>query len=403
MKGVPLFLGSREKLETKTIAAAMFSSNSPEELLQVFLTNLGEELLVSRVAIYQFTSQYEGIVLLEAVAPNIQSIKNKIYPITYFGTDSLHKYPRDRAIAFADVSQITETLTVHQRWQNSQLRAMISAPIIFDEFPDPEINIDKIWGLAFVQQCDHPRQWHGREVDFLFELSQVLGQCLQAWNLHLRSPQSAQPQTAKPLEQEEFTAKRVESSQDLEFLVTELSSSTGADVAFFSNFTLSAENHNEILDRSHIKDSHATINQAVDLAMQTLEQKISSKPSSKISTDSDTAPTVIKEMNNFQEPYTINLESMTIVDTLENIGNGQNEQYSQLQTKAQIDYLQQKVEYLVEDMKQKLEEINCLQQQIKKLSTSQQEFRQVLFELQSENLPKHLQSAVIDMYLSLAQ
>ena len=173
MNGVRLFSDSRQSIESKSITAAMFASSSPEELLQIFLTNLGEQLMVSRVAIYQLTDQHEGVVLLEAVAPNIQSIKNKIYPITYFGIDSLSKYPHDRAIAFADVSQITQTLTVHQRWQNSQLRAMISVPIVFDALPNPEIKNHRIWGLAFVQQCDQPRQWQSQEVNFLLDLSQV--------------------------------------------------------------------------------------------------------------------------------------------------------------------------------------------------------------------------------------
>jgi hypothetical protein len=68
MNGVTAFLDPTEKLKYELIATAMFSSNSPEELLKIFLTSLGDHLGVSRVAIYQFTNQYEGIVLVEAIA-----------------------------------------------------------------------------------------------------------------------------------------------------------------------------------------------------------------------------------------------------------------------------------------------------------------------------------------------
>lgn len=393
MNGVRLFSDSRQSIESKSITAAMFASSSPEELLQIFLTNLGEQLMVSRVAIYQLTDQHEGVVLLEAVAPNIQSIKNKIYPITYFGIDSLSKYPHDRAIAFADVSQITQTLTVHQRWQNSQLRAMISVPIVFDALPNPEIKNHRIWGLAFVQQCDQPRQWQSQEVNFLLDLSQVLSQCLQVWALHLRSPKSLAQNISKLSEQDEFTAKRVE------FLSTESNKIIDEDIAISGNFILSGDNQNKNLDRSLIKDSESNINNAINLAMQKLEEK---KPCLH-----SIYPRVFSEINIPEAGYGVDLESITIENILEDSDQGQsqkdlNQSLIDDQTQLKVNYLQQKVEDMFEDIQGKLAEITSLQQQIQKLSISQQEIRQILLDLQSENLPQHLQNALINMYEALS-
>jgi prefoldin subunit 5 len=63
--------------------------------------------------------------------------------------------------------------------------------------------------------------------------------------------------------------------------------------------------------------------------------------------------------------------------------------------------LQQRVGELIESMQQKLDEIADLQQQVQELTASQREFRQILLDLQSENLTQNIKDAVIEMYRSL--
>lgn len=53
-------------------------------------------------------------------------------------------------------------------------------------------------------------------------------------------------------------------------------------------------------------------------------------------------------------------------------------------------------------MQQKLDEITLLQQQVQELTASQQEFRQILLDLQSENLTKSIRDTVVKMYRSLS-
>ena len=390
MNGVPSFLDPTEKLKCELIATAMSSSNSPEELLKIFLTSLGDRLNVSRAAIYQFTNQYEGIVLVEAIAPNIQSIKNQTYPISYFGVDSLKNYPYDHPIKLSDVAQIPEVFSVHQIWQSTQVKSMMSVPILFDLLGD----FDQIWGLAFVQQCDRPRQWEPQEACFLFELSQVLGQCLQSWELSLRSPTFSKPSLAIDLlcdesyEPEEFMVRRVELSEDSE--VTEMRPEASIDgIAVSNNFILSDDEENEILDRSRIRTSDTSITQAINLAMQRLEQKnlYSSSP----------YPRVFDTLDTPQNIYGVDLESTTLEDVLESCVQDP----IQAQPQTKVDYLQQRVGELIESMQQKLDEIAELQQQVQELTASQQEFRQILLDLQSENLTQNIKDAVIKMYRSL--
>jgi antirestriction protein len=379
MNEVPSFSDSSKKLEFEAIATAMLSSTSPEELLKIFLTSLGEYLDVSRAAIYQFTSRSEGIVLVEAISPDVQSIKNQKYPVNYFGIDALHNYPHNRPIILSDIAQITETLIVHQRWQKAQVKAMISAPILFDSL-NPS---DQLWGLAFVQKCDRPRQWELQEADFLFNLTQVLGGCLQSWELKLRSPTAQQISNREVNDQEEFIARRIELAEDLASI-----SSVQLDL-ISEDIILSDDEENEILSRIYIRDSEASINQAIYLAMQRLDQKLQQ-------VSSPYAVSFI-EVDDVQNIYGVDLESITLEDVLENC----NQDQTQSKVESKVEYLQQRVSELVESLQQRLDEIAVLQNQIQELTQSQQEFRQILLDLQSENLSQNIKATIMEMYQSL--
>jgi GAF domain len=391
MNWASTFFDPSEKIESGSIATAMFSSNSPEELLKIFLTSLGDCLAVSRVAIYQLTNQDEGIVLVEAVSPNIQNIKNKKYPISCFGVDYLKNYFRNRHILLSDVSQISEPINLHQCWQNTQVKAMMAAPILFNSLTE----FDKIWGLAFVQQCDRPRPWQPQEAYFLYELSQVLGQCLQSWELSLRSPTSSKSLLAdehpwdKSDDQEEFAVRRVKPSKDLKVKPDPPNPITEG-IAVSHDFIFSDNDANEVLDRSLIKKSETSSNLAINLAMQKLDQRLQYSSSS--------YPRDFSQIGSPQDIYGVDLESATLVDVLESCTQAPNSD----QPRSRVDYLQQRVSELIEAMQQKLDEIAVLRQQVQELTASQQEFRQILLDLQSEDLTQNIKNTVIKMYRSLS-
>jgi hypothetical protein len=390
MNGASTFFNSSDKIECGSIATAMFSSNSPEELLKIFLTSLGDRLAVSRVAIYQLTNQDEGIVLVEAVSPNIQNIKNQTYSISCFGVDSLQNYHCDRNVVQSDITQISEPINLHQCWQKTQVKAMMSTPILFNSLTE----FDTIWGLAFVQQCDRTRQWQPQEAYFLHELSQVLGQCLQSWELSLRSPTPSKSLLADDQpwdafhDHEEFVTKRVKLSKDLK-VKPDQPNQTVDGIAVSKDFILPDDDANEILDRSLIKNSGTSINQAINLAMQRLDQKIQYSSSS--------YPRDFSQINAPQDIYGVDLESATLVDVLESCA----QESSPDQPQSKVNYLQQRVGELVETMQQKLDEIAVLQQQVQQLTASQKAFRQILLDLQSENLTQSIRDTVIEMYRSL--
>ena len=145
--------------------ADMLASESVEQLLRIFLTEVGEKLNVDRVAVCRAIAPQQLKVLVEAISSDCQAIKNNIYPIQYFGVDSFISFPRDRAITFADTSEITETLSIHHQWQSTLVRGMISAPILFD-CPDSDSQ-SYVWGIA-IAQCQHPQQWQPEEITETF-------------------------------------------------------------------------------------------------------------------------------------------------------------------------------------------------------------------------------------------
>jgi hypothetical protein len=396
MNGASTFFDPSDKIESGSIATAMFSSNSLQELLKIFLTSLGDCLAVSRVAIYQLTNQDEGIVLVEAVSPNIENIKNQTYPISCFGVDSLQNYLCNRPIKLSDITQISEPTKLHQCWQKAQVKAMMSAPILFNSFTE----LDKLWGLAFVQQCDRARQWQPQEAYFLYELSQTLGECLQSWELSLRSPTSKLLLTDKSLltdeetwdkshDQDEFFVRRVKLSKELKIKPDQPNPITEG-IVVSKDFILSDDDANEILDRSLIKNSETSINEAINLAMQRLDQKI--KYSSR------SYQRNFAQMDSPENIYGVDWESITLVDVLEICIQDSNSN----QPRSRVDYLQQKVGELVETMEQKLDEIAILQQQVQELTASQKEFCQILLDLQSENLTQSIRDTIIEMYRSLS-
>ena len=251
---------------------------------------------------------------------------------------------------------------------------MMSAPILLDE----STSINQLWGLAVVQQCDRVRAWKDQEAEFLFKMSQVLSQCLQYWQLRLRSPAFSKLFFADEQyagndnldDQEEFVVKRVELYQDAEEIPTE--------IAVSGNFLISDDEDNEILDRINFKGSQSSINQAINLAMQELDWK---RENGSVQYDG------------YRDFDDVDVESLTLEDVLEDIHHNT--------TQDKVEYLQQRVQELTESLQQKLDEVEMLHQQIQELTNSQQKVRQILLDLQSENLSQKIKETAMQIYRSL--
>ena len=374
--------------------ADMLASESVEQLLRIFLTEVGEKLNVDRVAVCRAIAPQQLKVLVEAISSDCQAIKNNIYPIQYFGVDSFISFPRDRAITFADTSEITETLSIHHQWQSTLVRGMISAPILFD-CPDSESQ-SYVWGIA-IGQCQHPQQWQPEETAGFWEITQALGECLQYWSLLMRSakmrslnhnPQSTYhhqfsatiPNSCDFVpnmqlielddldDMDELQCTRVVISDEM----LANADAMATEIAIINSFGL-IENPEIANQNGALSTSDNILNQGINRAMQRLEQ-------------------YFDQQSVGMENEAIDAESKTEEDILENITQPH---YGSAEEK--VKYLQQKVIVLIDDLQQKAHEIVTLRSQLQQLVKSQDEFRQILDVLQSENLSQSAQKAVTEI------
>ncbi|MBD2187399.1 GAF domain-containing protein [Pseudanabaena mucicola] len=376
MNEIPSSLYSNHKLEHELIALAMLSCQSPEELLKIFLTSLGSRLNASRIVIYQMLNTQKGHILVEAISPDVQSIKDRIYSIHYLGINSVTNVGCDRTFICPDVTQIDADVSIHQQWQETQVKAMMSAPIRLDL-----LSHNNIWGWALVQS-HHPKQWELEESHLLFDLAQVLGQCLQNWELKLQFPHlydANQQNLQQTIEKAEFWAKRTELIEEGNSVDPLEKNFYSEEITLASNFLIVDDQENLSLDRMHYKKSDNPLDHAVNIAMEKLEQKIieQSFPLSPYSFANRNKPYRSEVFK-----YEIDLESQTLEDILENKSQynvqSQYQGESQHESQRKIEYLQQKVSELVEGLQQKLHEISILQYQVQQISEAQQEIRQLL-------------------------
>ncbi|NUN64129.1 GAF domain-containing protein [Pseudanabaena biceps] len=398
MDEVPPFFSFGDNLEVETIAAAMFSSSSPEELLQIFLVDLGDKLGADRVAIYHFCNSSDdlevGKILVDAVTPKFLSLKDQGLSINYFGADSLQNYPRDRPLLINNIQQITDKTIanqqVYQQWQQSNVQSMMSVPILLDAL-DSE---SPMWGIALVQQCDHLRQWQPKETFLLMELAQVLGKCLRKWQLRLQLPYISANQinsidaiASSDIDDqliegdtEDLTAIRTTISEAISFPI-ETSQKNNNDqaaqeIAWTSDWQPTEDEENPIFDRDSEQSINSSINKAIDVAMQKLDwrmQKSQPYPMQFGSIDSS-------------DVDDIDAESATIENILQEQGQ------------PKVEYLQQQISELITIIEERSLEIAELRSQIQQLMNSQQEFRQILSDLQVESLTQDVQQRLIAIY-----
>lgn len=372
MNEIPSSLYSNLKLEHELIALAMLSCQSPEELLKIFLTSLGSKLNASRIVIYQMLNTQQGYILVEAISPDVQSIKDRIYSINYLGINSVTNVGCDRTFICHDVTQIDANVSIHQQWQETQVKAMMAAPIRLDL-----LSHNNIWGWALVQS-HHPKQWELEESHLLFDLAQVLGQCLQNWELKLQFPHlydASQQNLQQTIEKAEFWAKRTELIEESNAVDPLEKNFYSEEITLASNFLIFDDQENLSLDRMNYKKLDNSLDHAVNIAMEKLEQKI-------IEQNFPTSPYSFANRNKLYRAevskYEIDLESQTLEDVLECKSQYSVQSQYQSESQRKIEYLQQKVSELVEGLQQKLHEISILQYQVQQISEAQQEIRQLL-------------------------
>ncbi len=139
-------------------------------------------LSTDRVVMYQFTSEGEGVVIVEDRRDNWPSALGIRGPGECFPDNYRRLYLQGRVYTIHDISQ--ENLSVcHQEFlQQLQVKASIVVPIL---------SKTGLWGLIIVHECLGPRLWQSSEIDFLQNLASQAAIAIQQAELYQETKKAA--------------------------------------------------------------------------------------------------------------------------------------------------------------------------------------------------------------------
>jgi methyl-accepting chemotaxis protein PixJ len=140
------------------------------------------ELKADRVLIYRFTEEDTGEVVAEALTSGWTPAKKEILPCNYFGVNKAADFQTQGFVAIENLDQIKLTPYQKQLFEKFQVQASLALPILLDSLADENsaYELNKVWGLLVVQQCEQPRQWQEDEINLLYQLTMEQTRILQS-------------------------------------------------------------------------------------------------------------------------------------------------------------------------------------------------------------------------------
>jgi methyl-accepting chemotaxis protein PixJ len=140
------------------------------------------ELKTDRVLIYHFDSESSGKVVAEALVPGWTPALNETLSVNCFGGQKASDYLTQGFIAVENSDNTQISPYQKQLFEKFQVQASLALPILLDSFsvPSSDYELNQVWGLLVVQQCEQPRQWQEDEINLLYQLTMELTRVLQS-------------------------------------------------------------------------------------------------------------------------------------------------------------------------------------------------------------------------------
>jgi diguanylate cyclase (GGDEF)-like protein len=177
----------QHQTESERIVAAvtqrMRQSLELKEILQTTADEVRQLFAVDRVVIYQFDSDWSGLVAVESLAPGCMSILGFNVMDTCFQSSHAAYYQQGHTRAIANIE--TEGLSsCHvQLLQSLHIRANLVVPILQQE---------RLWGLLIAHQCSNTRQWQQSEINLFNQLAGQAAIAIQQSELYQQLQQANQ-------------------------------------------------------------------------------------------------------------------------------------------------------------------------------------------------------------------
>ncbi|MUL36637.1 MHYT domain-containing protein [Gloeocapsopsis dulcis] len=176
-------------------------------ILETTVAEVRQFLQAERVFVYRFEPDWSGIVVVESVAPEWDSIAGKNIKDTFFS------YPGNRELYQQGKIQVVDD--IHTAGLNPchadllaqlQVRANLVVSILKEE---------QLWGLLIANHCSEPRQWQPIEINLLQQLAIQVAIAIQQSELY----QQAQTELA---ERKRAEAEIIHLNADLQNRAVEL-------------------------------------------------------------------------------------------------------------------------------------------------------------------------------------
>ncbi|OKH31614.1 hypothetical protein NIES2119_28205 [[Phormidium ambiguum] IAM M-71] len=201
-------------------------------ILQTTVTQIQNFLATDRVAIYQFTDEVQGELLVQESKEYGSNILQEMSQNCCF----LHKYSYPYQGEVVQIINDVANADISDRHlvflQQLQVRASLVVPIFKTEEigeKSTKFNTNQIWGLLIVQECDRPRVWKDFEIELLQQISTQLAIAIQQAELYKQSEMAAAnaQKKAAALQQALYDLKQAQS----QLIQTEKMSTLGQLVA----------------------------------------------------------------------------------------------------------------------------------------------------------------------------
>ena len=140
------------------------------------------ELKTDRAIIYRFDSESSGEVIAEALIPGWTPALGETLSCNCFGGQKSVDYLAQDFIAVENSYSANITAYQKQLFEKFQVQASLALPILLDSFSSPsnDYELNQVWGLLVVQQCEQSRQWQEDEINLLYQLTMELTRVLQS-------------------------------------------------------------------------------------------------------------------------------------------------------------------------------------------------------------------------------
>jgi GAF domain-containing protein/anti-sigma regulatory factor (Ser/Thr protein kinase) len=170
-------LGTETENLLAAIALRIRQSLDLELILQQTVAEVRQFLQTDRVVIYRFEPDLSGVIVVESVTENTQSVFGYRLHDPCFTDKHLERYKQGKIHVVEDVEQAELATCYSDVLKKFDVKANLVVSIVAN---------DRLWGLLIAHHCHVPRRWQASEVELLRKLAIQVGIAVQQAELYDR-------------------------------------------------------------------------------------------------------------------------------------------------------------------------------------------------------------------------